>query len=459
MNRLLLYLPFTPQKLTASVLIIGLYWFLTQLSIHFVAVDGIISLVSPAAGIGLVAILIGGYQFIPAIIIGSLLAYSPFHFPFWSALNLSFISIFSLSIINALQSFFGAFVLKRLCDVSKGIHSVREFYLLWLVGGYASAFIGTILSCITLYFSHDITLSYGIIKTALLWWQGDALGIVLITSFLLILLTSSDFKEWFSSHYRFIEFILLFTIIFISGQVIFLDWYPELLGSISRGYWVYLYISIVAIRFGKQGVVIALIMIAIQAVYGATQHIGFFDEDLEATNLTNFWVYIQVVALVGMLQPIIIEDKKKQASFDSLTHLPNRRLFMSSLKSEITKTHRNGNILGLIFIDLDRFKAVNDTLGHHIGDKLLLETATRFKKCVRESDIIARLGGDEFTVIIPDIHNISNIDSIAKKLINSIQPPFKLAGQKVFISASAGIAVYPNDSSSIDELLRFIYED
>jgi diguanylate cyclase (GGDEF)-like protein len=431
------------------------YWFLTQLTNNFLAVDGIISLISPAAGIGLVAIVLGGYQFIPAIILGSLLAYSPYHLPYWSAPNLPLVSIFLLSIISALQSFVGAFLLNRLCDLSKGINSVKDFYLLWLVGGYVSAFVGAIISSMTLYISNDLTLSYGVIKTATLWWQGNALGIGLSASTLLILLTAENIKDQLSSQYRILEFIVLFGITFISGQVIFLNWYPELLGSIGRGYWVYLYISIAAIRFGKHGVVLVLLMTTIQAVYGAVQQTGFFGWDIESTNLTNFWVYIQIVALVGMLQAIIIENKKNQASFDDLTHLPNRRLFMTSLQSEIAKTRRNETMLGLIFIDIDHFKEVNDTLGHHIGDELLTLTAARFKNCVRESDIIARIGGDEFTVIIPDIHNISHIDAVANKIINILHPPFELAGRQVFISASAGIAVYPNDSTSMEDLLKF----
>ena len=455
MKRNLLFGIYTPKNLMTSILVIISYWFLTQLTNNFLAVDGIISLISPAAGIGLVAIVFGGYQLIPAIIIGSLLAYSPYHFPCWSAPNLPLVSIFLLSIINALQSLVGAFLLKRVCDLSQGINSVKQFYLLWLVGGYAAAFVGAVLSSMTLYISNDITLSYGVIKTATLWWQGNALGIGLSASTLLILLTSDNIKGQLSSNYRILEFTLLFGITFISGQVIFLDWFPEWLGAIGRGYWIYLYISIAAIRFGKQGVVLVLLMTTIQAVYGAVHQTGFFGGDIEATNLTNFWAWIQIVALVGMLQAIIIENKKNQASFDDLTRLPNRRLFMSSLQSEIAKSRRNATMLGLIFIDIDCFKEVNDTLGHHIGDELLILTAARFKNCVRESDIIARIGGDEFTVIIPDVHNISHIDAIANKIINIIQPPFELAGRQVFISASAGIAVYPNDSTSMEDLLKF----
>ena len=443
------------KKLTASLLIIFSYWFLIQLINHYISVDGVINLISPAAGIGLVTILLYGYQVVPLIVIGSFLAYSPINILCLPTVNFSLSTIISLSVINGLQAFIGAFWLKRLCDLSKGINSVKDFYLLWFIGGYLAAFIGAILSTMTLYFSNDISLTYNALKTTLLWWQGNAVGIPIVATILLILLTSKPIKNWTPSKQKVIEFILLFGITFISGQAIFLGWYAELLGALSKGYWFYFFISIAAIRFGKQGVVLILLMGGIQAFYGAVQQVGFFGKDIEVTNLANLWASIQILAFVGMLQAIVIENRNKQASFDDLTQLPNRRLFMTSLHSEIYKANRNQSMFGLIFIDLDRFKQINDTLGHHIGDELLQAVTSRLKKGVRESDIISRLGGDEFTIIVPDINDITHLDTIAKKIIHIVHAPFQLAGQKIFITISAGVTVYPNDSSSAEELIRF----
>jgi diguanylate cyclase (GGDEF)-like protein len=110
--------------------------------------------------------------------------------------------------------------------------------------------------------------------------------------------------------------------------------------------------------------------------------------------------------------------------------------------------------MALLFLDLDRFKEVNDTLGHHIGDELLVEAAQRIKACVRESDTVARLGGDEFTVILNELRDVSPIGAIAQKIIDSLSEPFKLRDEQAFVSASIGVTVYPEDALLAEELLK-----
>jgi diguanylate cyclase (GGDEF)-like protein/PAS domain S-box-containing protein len=144
----------------------------------------------------------------------------------------------------------------------------------------------------------------------------------------------------------------------------------------------------------------------------------------------------------------------KQANYDSLTQLPNRRLFTDRLEQGIKIAHREQLHLALLFIDLDRFKEVNDTLGHHVGDELLVAAARRIKNCLRESDTVARLGGDEFTVILNELSDVTHIGSISQKIIESLAQPFKLRDEHVFISASIGITVYPEDAISSEELLK-----
>ncbi len=144
----------------------------------------------------------------------------------------------------------------------------------------------------------------------------------------------------------------------------------------------------------------------------------------------------------------------RQANYDTLTQLPNRRLFNDRLKQGIKIAHREKLHLALLFLDLDRFKEVNDTLGHQMGDELLIEAAQRIKSCVRESDTVARLGGDEFTVILNELHDVSAIGGIAQKIINSLSESFKLRDEHVFVSASIGITVYPEDAMLAEELLK-----
>lgn len=156
-----------------------------------------------------------------------------------------------------------------------------------------------------------------------------------------------------------------------------------------------------------------------------------------------------------------ITDKKeseeliwKQANFDKVTGLPNRHMFHDRLEQEIKKAHRSGQQLALLFIDLDRFKEVNDTLGHDIGDILLVETAQRINGCIRDTDTVARLGGDEFTVILLEVDDTRNIERVAQCVLKALAEPFQLGDEVVYISASIGITLYPNDATGVEDLLK-----
>ncbi|QPK64586.1 EAL domain-containing protein [Methylomonas sp. LL1] len=142
-----------------------------------------------------------------------------------------------------------------------------------------------------------------------------------------------------------------------------------------------------------------------------------------------------------------------QASYDSLTALPNRRLFNQRLHEEIARAERHRQGLAVFFIDLDRFKEVNDTLGHGVGDQLLVEAARRIQACVRESDTVARLAGDEFVAIVAENGGIDTLERIAQSMVAGIGQPFHLGQFNAFVSASIGIAIYPQDAGDTETLI------
>lgn len=144
----------------------------------------------------------------------------------------------------------------------------------------------------------------------------------------------------------------------------------------------------------------------------------------------------------------------RQANFDTLTRLPNRRLFRDRLEQEVKKAHRAGLRAALLFIDLDRFKEVNDLLGHDAGDQLLKQAALRLSECVRETDTVARLGGDEFTVILSELEDIAHVELIAQKLLARLAEPFRLGTEVAYVSGSIGITLYPADAEEPEELIR-----
>ena len=156
-----------------------------------------------------------------------------------------------------------------------------------------------------------------------------------------------------------------------------------------------------------------------------------------------------------------ISDRKRsealiwqQAHFDTLTGLPNRRMLRERLEHEIKKSRRDGRQLAILFIDLDHFKEVNDTLGHNNGDLLLIEAARRIRECVRESDTVARMGGDEFTVILTELPDANSMERILQKLLLAMEDVFQLGDELVFVSASIGITMYPLDGTEIEDLFK-----
>ncbi len=142
------------------------------------------------------------------------------------------------------------------------------------------------------------------------------------------------------------------------------------------------------------------------------------------------------------------------AFHDSLTGLPNRSLFTDRLQRAIAEAERKKESVVVMFVDLDDFKKVNDSFGHHVGDKVIQGAALRLKKCLRDIDSIARLGGDEFTLLVPHIGEREDIEVIARRLIESLDEPIVAEGNEFRMSISIGISVYPNDANNEDSLLR-----
>ncbi len=143
------------------------------------------------------------------------------------------------------------------------------------------------------------------------------------------------------------------------------------------------------------------------------------------------------------------------AHYDSLTGLANRDFFHTTLSKSLLRAKRNNQTLGLMFLDLDHFKEINDTLGHAAGDYLLISVTKRLQSCVRETDTIARLGGDEFTIILDSIQQSENAGMVAGKILLALAEPFLISNHQVNISSSIGIALYPKDATNLEEMIKY----
>ncbi|HEY9658610.1 MAG TPA: diguanylate cyclase, partial [Allocoleopsis sp.] len=171
-------------------------------------------------------------------------------------------------------------------------------------------------------------------------------------------------------------------------------------------------------------------------------------EELKLAQALGTHLYLSV------MQMQIEDTMRHQASHDRLTKLPNRSLFDERLALELEQVIYSGEMLAVMFLDLDRFKSINDTLGHAIGDQLLQQVAQRIAGCLKQSDTIARWGGDEFTLLLPTIHSAEDITKIAQRILHVLQAPFNFSQQELHITASIGIALAPYDGQDAETLLK-----
>lgn len=148
------------------------------------------------------------------------------------------------------------------------------------------------------------------------------------------------------------------------------------------------------------------------------------------------------------------EKLEYMAHHDAVTGLPNRVLLLDRVGQALTRAQRDNRVLAVLFIDLDGFKAINDTVGHHFGDRFLGEVAARLQTTVREQDTVARLGGDEFAIVLEGVNSMSDIGKVARKLTRDLAAPFLLDGREMYVTGSIGVARYPVDGSDVHSLLR-----
>ncbi|WP_026839925.1 putative bifunctional diguanylate cyclase/phosphodiesterase [Citrifermentans bremense] len=199
--------------------------------------------------------------------------------------------------------------------------------------------------------------------------------------------------------------------------------------------------------------------------------LGVGERTLHAELVTVLDEQGEAVCLTGTIQDITERKHAEEqirllAYYDALTGLPNRRFFLQQLEQALVFANRYDRMLAVLFLDLDRFKLVNDTLGHGVGDRLLQDVADRLLRCVRRGDclaradeecppsLVSRLGGDEFTIMLSDIEHFQDVAKIARRILEAVSVPYSLEGQEVFVSTSIGISLYPFDATTASDLIR-----
>ena len=210
----------------------------------------------------------------------------------------------------------------------------------------------------------------------------------------------------------------------------------------------------------RNAVLAALTLLFLFQLFVVRRAQGILQQQSDALEEANRELDHRVQLRTRELQAEVVERRNAEARLDHLAHhdpltgLPNRLMFIESLKHSIALASRGTRQLAVLFIDLDRFKEVNDTLGHAVGDELLIAVTHRLAGHLRTSDTLARLGGDEFVCVLEDIKDASEAGRVADKLINLLSQPFNILEHELFVSASIGICLYDADGDDVDTLVR-----
>ncbi len=432
---------FRSGYLLKIVLLAVLYALLAWVVLGFFSANGVISVLWPSSGLSLAALLLGGMRLWPGILLGALVANLVAGSPAPVAI--------AIAVGNTLEAVTGLLLLTAGKGFDRQLSTTSDYFRLVLLAGCISTWVSAVIGTGSLLLSGFLSPS-DYWQNLQFWWMGDALGVVLFTPLVLIWRHRPD---WLVAE-RLVEVVLFFGLAFLAGQVIFLDWLHGWFGDINRGFWMFLFASVAAVRFGQHGALLIVGMTVIQALTGAARGSGFFDDDMARTQLVNFWGYTVILLVVGMAQATAIRQRENQAVTDSLTRLPNRLWFQHQLRRDLTRARNSGRRLALLFIDIDRFKDVNDTLGHHVGDVLLELTATRLREFIRRPATVARLGGDEFTVILPELKDSAHAGQVASQILASLNEPFHVGNEQIYVSGSIGITFFPDDGRSAADLLR-----
>ena len=208
-----------------------------------------------------------------------------------------------------------------------------------------------------------------------------------------------------------------------------------------------------------------------QAIKLQVQRVGVWQGEINSTRKNNeqFWEQVIITPIKNsdgttthyliLGEDISIRKRYeqqllRQANYDILTGLPNRMLALDRLKLALADSHRESTMVGVLFLDLDNFKHINDTMGHDAGDNLLIEASRRISICLRGTSTVARLGGDEFLVVLPGLHEVEAASQVAQRILKTFIPAFRIGAQEVFVTTSIGIAMYPTDSDNSGTLLQ-----
>ncbi|MFV2061790.1 MAG: putative bifunctional diguanylate cyclase/phosphodiesterase, partial [Gammaproteobacteria bacterium] len=444
---------FSPKFSDASYWYIGLglslsYFVLAKFGLNFTTVANNVTLIWPPTGLALFALLVFGMRFWPWI------AVAAFVTNFTTSLPL--LPSISIAIGNTLEAVV-AVTLLRLFNFDNHLSRVRDVLMLVILAAVLSTMVSSTIGALSLTL-FDIIPWHEFGRAWTTWWMGDSMGdLVFATLFL-----SFWFKERNTvQRGHMIEIAILLISLAAVTQFVFGD--QQLLGNrqLPLAFMTFPFLTWASLRFGMRGATSVVFLIGAMILFNIIFHQGPFSQGSTFESLSLLWMYTNFIAITSLVLAAAISERyiaetnmRHLAQHDHLTGLSNRIALTDRIEYAINLADRQKKSFALLFLDVDRFKVINDSLGHPVGDEMLKQISLRLLGCVRKEDTVSRLGGDEFVILVSEITRPEEITKVAKKIINAIREPINIKNTELHTSVSVGICIYPEDGKNVDTLLK-----
>ena len=430
-------------------LLLALAYFLSaKLGLTFAVVSNSVTLIWPPTGLALFALLVFGVRLWPWVLLGA--------FATNLTTGIAPEAALAIAIGNCLEALTG-FYLLRAMGFHIGLQRIRDVVALVVLAAGISTMISATIGTISLYYWQIITW-HCFTQTWLTWWTGDAMGDLVFAPLFLAWLHKEK-AQW--KRGRILEAAVLALCLVAATQMVFgghLFWSGR---SPPIAFTTFPILVWAALRFGMRGATTATLIIGTVAFINIIRGQGLFAQGSTLESLLLLWLYTNVLAVTSMVLAAAVNERRlieasmrHLAQHDPLTGLPNRITLQDRLGQAIVHAQRRHCQAAVLFVDIDRFKIINDTLGHAVGDQFLIQVADRLRQCVREEDTVTRPGGDEFVVVLDDVAHGDDVIKVAEKILVKLREPFPIQGTFLHSTASIGISLYPHDGHATEALLK-----
>lgn len=424
------------------------YFVLAKLGLLFNTVADNVTLIWPPTGLALFALLVFGLRYWPWIFIAAFITNL--------TTNATLAACVSIAVGNTLEAVTAVYLLSR-ANFDRRLARVRDVLLLLALAAGLSTMVSSTIGALSLSLTHIIPWE-AFHQAWITWWMGDAMGALVVAPLLL---------SWWSKGAvnvlggRRAEAILLVFCVVVMTQLVFGDHLDLWRRHLPISFLTFPFLTWAAIRFGMRGATGVVLLIGMVLLVNVVLHHGPFSQGTTLESLTLLWLYTNILAITSMVLAAAITERhnaelgmRHLAQHDHLTGLANRSALQDRINHAINLADRQKNYFAVLFLDIDRFKVINDSLGHAIGDAMLKEISLRLLQCVRKQDTVSRLGGDEFVVLVEEVKRPEDVYVLTNKILNLIREPINIKDKQLHTSASIGVCLYPHDGRDADNLLK-----